>query len=349
MGVKVMDRCNLTILEQPGAGRPRRIPRARTGRDRRLHALLSGGQCRPPARQGRVRQLDPWPAKAQCAGLRLRGLGPDAQPRLQSARRRRCRRRRRRSRPTTGACSANATASCSTICSRSPTCRSSGSAPCWRSRASSTAICICCATRMPTPISMHVMCRNLISVDWQGFVYDCDFNQMLGLPLSHGGRTRVHLSDLLDADLDDNPIRVAGHCYGCTAGQGSSCGGALSQRPGDPVRGHGPPFHHHAGARRRRENRRRTRCARRAACAWRRSHRRRRRQLRRDRAAGAAARRPGDVCAARARGADERRCREGGGQRAPVPARRHAAAAARRSGWCSTGLHDRAATGAAST
>jgi radical SAM/Cys-rich protein len=75
----------------------------------------------------------------------------------------------------------------------------------------------------------QVMCRNLISVDWQGFVYDCDFNQMLGLPFSRGGRKRVHLSDLLDADIDDNPIRVSGHCYGCTAGQGSSCGGALSE------------------------------------------------------------------------------------------------------------------------
>jgi radical SAM/Cys-rich protein len=74
----------------------------------------------------------------------------------------------------------------------------------------------------------HVMCRNLVSVDWQGFVYDCDFNQMLDLPLAHGGRGRVHLSDLLDTDLADNPIRVAGHCYGCTAGQGSSCGGALA-------------------------------------------------------------------------------------------------------------------------
>jgi radical SAM/Cys-rich protein len=77
----------------------------------------------------------------------------------------------------------------------------------------------------------HVMCRNLISVDWRGFVYDCDFNQMLDLPLAgpagFSGRGRVHLSDLLDADLSDNPIRVAGHCYGCTAGQGSSCGGAL--------------------------------------------------------------------------------------------------------------------------
>ena len=74
----------------------------------------------------------------------------------------------------------------------------------------------------------HVMCRNLISVDWRGFVYDCDFNQMLDLPLRHGARSASTCSDLLDADLADNPIRVAGHCYGCTAGQGSSCGGALA-------------------------------------------------------------------------------------------------------------------------
>jgi radical SAM/Cys-rich protein len=73
-----------------------------------------------------------------------------------------------------------------------------------------------------------VMCRSLISVDWQGFVYDCDFNQMLDLPLMRGAK-RAHLSDLLDQNIDGNPIRVAGHCYGCTAGQGSSCGGALKE------------------------------------------------------------------------------------------------------------------------
>lgn len=71
-----------------------------------------------------------------------------------------------------------------------------------------------------------VMCRTLISVGWQGEVHDCDFNQMLGLPL--GGRGRpVHLSELMETDLENAPIRVADHCYGCTAGQGSSCGGAL--------------------------------------------------------------------------------------------------------------------------
>jgi radical SAM/Cys-rich protein len=75
----------------------------------------------------------------------------------------------------------------------------------------------------------HVMCRNLISVDWRGYIYDCDFNQMLDLPLKYGLHERVHLSDLLDVDIEGLPIRVAGHCYGCTAGQGSSCGGALTQ------------------------------------------------------------------------------------------------------------------------
>jgi len=73
-----------------------------------------------------------------------------------------------------------------------------------------------------------VMCRSLISVDWQGWVYDCDFNQMLGIPLAVRNRPRVHLSELMGVDLEGNPIAVLEHCYGCTAGQGSSCGGALS-------------------------------------------------------------------------------------------------------------------------
>jgi radical SAM/Cys-rich protein len=74
-----------------------------------------------------------------------------------------------------------------------------------------------------------VMCRNLVSVDWRGYVYDCDFNQMLDLPLGRDASKHIHLSELLDEDLADTPIRVAGHCYGCTAGQGSSCGGALEE------------------------------------------------------------------------------------------------------------------------
>jgi len=73
-----------------------------------------------------------------------------------------------------------------------------------------------------------VMCRSLISVDWQGYVYDCDFNQMLDLPLRIESRPKVHVTDLLKYDLKGNSIAVADHCYGCTAGSGSSCGGALS-------------------------------------------------------------------------------------------------------------------------
>ena len=72
-----------------------------------------------------------------------------------------------------------------------------------------------------------VMCRTLVSVDWRGYLHDCDFNQMLGIPLAVAGRTRVHVSELLKGGLDGNAIAVADHCYGCTAGQGSSCGGAL--------------------------------------------------------------------------------------------------------------------------
>ncbi|MDI1269519.1 MAG: arsenosugar biosynthesis radical SAM protein ArsS [Polaromonas sp.] len=71
-----------------------------------------------------------------------------------------------------------------------------------------------------------VMCRNTVSVDWQGWLSDCDFNQQLGLPLGTSGLQR-HLRDLLSSGIDEQSIRVAGHCYGCTAGQGSSCGGAL--------------------------------------------------------------------------------------------------------------------------
>ncbi len=72
-----------------------------------------------------------------------------------------------------------------------------------------------------------VMCRSLLSVDYQGYVYDCDFNQMLGLPLQQASRLKTHLRELMDTDLLGNPIVVRDHCYGCTAGQGSSCGGAL--------------------------------------------------------------------------------------------------------------------------
>ena len=72
-----------------------------------------------------------------------------------------------------------------------------------------------------------VMCRSMLSVDWQGDLYDCDFNQMLGLHARLGAVERPHLRDLLAHDPEGEDIRIADHCYGCTAGQGSSCGGAL--------------------------------------------------------------------------------------------------------------------------
>lgn len=73
-----------------------------------------------------------------------------------------------------------------------------------------------------------VMCKNLLSVDWQGYLYDCDFNQMLDMPLLGQNRQHRHVSDLLKVDsLMSSSILTGDHCYGCTAGQGSSCGGAL--------------------------------------------------------------------------------------------------------------------------
>ncbi len=73
-----------------------------------------------------------------------------------------------------------------------------------------------------------VMCRNQLSIDWQGFVYDCDFNQMLKLHLQHPQTSdSLHIRDIPALDLQDISVIVADHCFGCTAGQGSSCGGAL--------------------------------------------------------------------------------------------------------------------------
>jgi len=72
----------------------------------------------------------------------------------------------------------------------------------------------------------RLMCLNTVSIDWQGSVYDCDFNQMLDMPLG-AAVVRIHIGDLLPQILNGASIATAAHCYGCTAGQGSSCGGAL--------------------------------------------------------------------------------------------------------------------------
>jgi hypothetical protein len=72
------------------------------------------------------------------------------------------------------------------------------------------------------------MCRSLISVDWRGNVFDCDFNQVLGLPIA-GGST----IDQLDPEgLEGQLIVTGNHCYACVAGAGSSCGGRLTDKAG---------------------------------------------------------------------------------------------------------------------
>jgi radical SAM/Cys-rich protein len=79
-----------------------------------------------------------------------------------------------------------------------------------------------------------LMCRDLVSVDWQGYIYDCDFNQMLGLVMQESG-DRLHISQLTDVLLAGREIQIDNHCYGCTAGCGSSCSGSLL--PGAPALG----------------------------------------------------------------------------------------------------------------
>ena len=71
----------------------------------------------------------------------------------------------------------------------------------------------------------NVMCRNLLSIDYEGYVYDCDFNQMLGIDISNN---KTHITDIKKDELVNKTIATGNHCYGCTAGSGSSCGGVIS-------------------------------------------------------------------------------------------------------------------------
>ncbi len=73
-----------------------------------------------------------------------------------------------------------------------------------------------------------VMCQTLVNVDWRGYLYNCDFNRSLDLPLQLEGRSRARISEISSLGNGSWPIVVGEHCYGCTAGQGSSCGGALT-------------------------------------------------------------------------------------------------------------------------
>ena len=68
------------------------------------------------------------------------------------------------------------------------------------------------------------MCRDTLSVGWDGALYDCDFNQMLDLPVAGG----AHIRDFGLESLAERLVVTGEHCYGCTAGSGSSCGGATA-------------------------------------------------------------------------------------------------------------------------
>ena len=72
----------------------------------------------------------------------------------------------------------------------------------------------------------NVMCKSMISVGWDGYLYDCDFNQMLDLKLNHG--IPNHIADFNLAKTMEREIIINQHCYGCTAGAGSSCGGEIA-------------------------------------------------------------------------------------------------------------------------
>lgn len=71
----------------------------------------------------------------------------------------------------------------------------------------------------------NVMCKNTLSVSWEGYLYDCDFNQMLEMKVNHGAPT--HIKDFDTDLLEGRKILTGQHCYGCTAGAGSSCGGEI--------------------------------------------------------------------------------------------------------------------------
>jgi radical SAM/Cys-rich protein len=73
-----------------------------------------------------------------------------------------------------------------------------------------------------------VMCRNTLSVGWDGTLYDCDFNQMLEMPIAVGSGARLTIHDFKKESLERRAIAVGPHCFGCTAGAGSSCGGAVT-------------------------------------------------------------------------------------------------------------------------
>jgi radical SAM/Cys-rich protein len=83
------------------------------------------------------------------------------------------------------------------------------------------------ASRFNSEAAGNIMCRTLISVDYQGKIYNCDFNQALGMPVIADDGSEITISELDDGEMAGKKISLSQHCYCCTAGEGSSCTGAL--------------------------------------------------------------------------------------------------------------------------
>ena len=229
LGIKVMDRCNLTILEQPGQEDLGEFLAAN-----RVEVVASmpcylQDNVEAPARQGRVRRLDPRPEEsstrsATAAIRRSRSTSST----IRKARR--CRRRRLRSKPTTSACWANNYGIVFNklfVLANMPIQRF-GSMLVTKGEFDGY-IDLLREAHLDANLD-GVMCRNLISVDWRGFVYDCDFNQMLDLPLAHGASASACICPICSTPTS-RAIRSAPPAIATAAppGQGSSCGGALKE------------------------------------------------------------------------------------------------------------------------
>jgi radical SAM/Cys-rich protein len=84
------------------------------------------------------------------------------------------------------------------------------------------------AGRFNPDAAANIMCRTLISVDWRGHIFNCDFNQALKMPITADDGSEVTIADLEGSDMPGKKILLSQHCYSCTAGEGSSCTGALA-------------------------------------------------------------------------------------------------------------------------
>ena len=226
-GRHVIDRCNLTVLQEPGQ-KTWGISRRQHGGDRRLAALLPRGQRQSPARQGGVRSQHRRTRSLNAPGLR-RSAGTSVSILSTTRRVWRCRRRNPAWKATTAGPhqTGHGIHFNQLLALANLPIQRFGST--LLSHASST-IGVSLLKQAHCHENLdEVMCRSL-SVDWQGYLYDCDFNQMLGLACSWPVRHARICATCPRLTLGGKPDRGRDHCYGCTAaGQGSSCGGTVGR------------------------------------------------------------------------------------------------------------------------